>query len=1270
MSSFYAIELALSDQQIASLDKHYADLLANLEHKPFLTPKMLDKLRLVMRTALESQPSFAEIYQQAKHTHTVLHLIHRDNRLLNLPWRLAVEERERLSLTCGVQGIKQKQAFQAQAASPLKILVMVSAPEDLNRTGRLDYESEEQQIIQAFGELFTNGQVQIDFTDDGSLEGLQSKLQANHYHILHFSGHGVFDEEGRMGHQTAHTGYLLLEDEENLKQKLIPARDFAHALREGGPNLPDLVLLSSCQTAQGSRTSEGFRGVANKLLEAGVPAVVAMGFSILDKFATDFATEFYRQLGNRVELCQSFQAALGHIKALELPYAQQENRLPSQWMIPQLYLRQQVDQLVNWTAPHQRLRFKSLKLATGEQRLLLEAQDGYLFIGRRRERRDALRHLNGQGKAVLLRGMGGVGKTALAEHLLGRLAANDPKLKPFVVNEKEYSTLEALLVQMQDYLQKEQKQFLIRSEVEEIETAEDQLNFLLAQVKRFANPVFLCDNLESFQDGPTEKFKEEHSDILECLKWIILRKDCPVILTSRYPLQEFPDLPQVDLNGVRYGDFFKKCLQLSFASLQTQSHTYRRIKPKQSFSFDGLVHLLHETIGGNYRALEAFDTLFQEKIDKIVPTLARLETFQQKLKKEHAPAILDKLQSGAKDLILEELYALLNEEERQVLHKLSGFRVPIFEMALRMQGLKGHLHAHLTRLSQLTLAESQGTGAQQTFYVPPLVQDFLARQALAVNFDHRKAGKYFQHLAEKVSQLSVDAEEAFWHYLQAEAKTEVNELGTRLCQLYYQKQVFAKSLFYGKATEDLLQAETSDSIWNVLGLIHDLLGQRELAEHYQKLNLNDDQQQGNREGEAITLNNLATSAHAQGDYDQALRYLHDSLQIQREMGNHRGMAQCMTNIGSIALEQGNFSEALQHFERSLEIFQKIKDRQGEGTVLNNIGQIQMVRGDLATALRYLDDSLRISEEIGDYQGQGTTLNNLASIAKALGDYDKALRHLENSLKIRQKIGDRQGEGQCLVNLSGIAYSQGDHDKALRYTQKSLQIQREIGDRKGAATSLNNLGEIFRVQGNNEQALPYLKESLRIRQEIGDRRGEGATLNNLAIIALGQKDFDEAMHFFQGSLEVLKEIGDQRGEGVALANISKIYETHGNYDKALDALTDSLLISDEIGDLEGMAHALNNMGSIYLNPKKQPEVALPYFMRAYAILTQIGSPNIWRPENFINIIINQIGSARFNAIAKEWGISLRSDQNIPPSAPPPTPTDPPKSPWWQRIFGKK
>jgi hypothetical protein len=223
--------------------------------------------------------------------------------------------------------------------------------------------------------------------------------------------------------------------------------------------------------------------------------------------------------------------------------------------------------------------------------LLLKHEREYLFIGRRKEKAQILRLLF-EKKPVLLKGQAGVGKTALAEHLVQRLIAAYPKTIPFVFNEKIKSIKEIL----ENFL-KQQGKIQVVSESSRQEKAMGRFIFLVFAVARTCEyrPVFVFDNLEAFQAGFGQAFAEEFSDIKAVIDYLCQGGQFHVILTCRYPVPGFRNLQSFDLNQVGINDFLKKCLYIDVGHI----HTYLReaaaeVKQKmgQSLLFSRLMALL------------------------------------------------------------------------------------------------------------------------------------------------------------------------------------------------------------------------------------------------------------------------------------------------------------------------------------------------------------------------------------------------------------------------------------------------------------------------------------------------------------------------------------------------------------------------------------------------------------------------------------------------------------------------------------------------------
>ncbi|MGD2205935.1 MAG: CHAT domain-containing protein, partial [Anaerolineae bacterium] len=211
--------------------------------------------------------------------------------LLYLPWELMYSQNQDDFLAASrlptlVRYVECATTVTPQPVTPpLRLLVALSSPRDALQ---LDIADEKRRIHTALSDLEHQGWIKIEFVEGpDTLACLQRTLRRGPFHILHFIGHGAYDEE----HQE---GVLLVEDADGMG-KLLRWETLARLLR-GHPSLR-LVILNACAGAMTS-SADPFTGIATALVREGVPAVIAMQFEVSDMAATAFAEEFYRALAD------------------------------------------------------------------------------------------------------------------------------------------------------------------------------------------------------------------------------------------------------------------------------------------------------------------------------------------------------------------------------------------------------------------------------------------------------------------------------------------------------------------------------------------------------------------------------------------------------------------------------------------------------------------------------------------------------------------------------------------------------------------------------------------------------------------------------------------------------------------------------------------------------------------------------------------------------------------------------------------------------------
>lgn len=242
--------------------------------------------------------------------------------LVNIPWEYLYDEDQGAFIALSPETVLVRYVELRQPARPfpvdppLQILVMISAPSDVPPLSGV---REWGKINLALADLAGHGMVRADRTDGGTLAGLQRPLRTSEYHVLHFIGHGLYDEGSQ-------DGALALEGSGG-RTRLATGRDLGLMLR--GHHSLRLVVLNACEGAR-SASNDPFGGVAQALVQQGISAVIAMQFEISDSAAVTFTRAFYEAVadGEAVDIAM--------VEARRSIFAE-GNEI--EWATPVLYLR-------------------------------------------------------------------------------------------------------------------------------------------------------------------------------------------------------------------------------------------------------------------------------------------------------------------------------------------------------------------------------------------------------------------------------------------------------------------------------------------------------------------------------------------------------------------------------------------------------------------------------------------------------------------------------------------------------------------------------------------------------------------------------------------------------------------------------------------------------------------------------------------------------------------------------------------------------------------
>ncbi len=728
--------------------------------------------------------SLSRAMDEARAAGQPLHLLFEsaEPALLSLPFEAArLPDGRAPALQPGVHVARQLAGAVAHGveplAGPLRILAAVAAPdEDQTASVPLDRERELQTLLDVVDRAGGDGRAQVTILEVAHPDQVRQALLAQSYHVLHISGHGT-------------AGLIEMEDEDGRAVPVSPA-GLADAIRASGRSLP-LVFLSSCLSGLDAAGTAGF---AQGLLAGGIPQVVAMQRSVSDWYATRLAGAFYRHLG-------AMQAPLaGHALALARQEVETERQqlisrgergpgLQAEYATPALFQRLAGDErpLLDGGLPPQPLRAVPPFATTAQMPILKEGD----LIGRRRELRritrtllDDPRTVAGQGSkaGVLVQGIGGVGKSALAGRVMARLHTQGwiaaVALGRWGLGELAATVGAQLLGQTNPELQRAAALLLQTTLPDEARLQ------VLGQLLAGQRLLLVLDNYEDNLALLGREFLDPASEAI-LLALLGSARQGKVLITSRYPLPAGGEWLASEHLG-----------PLSLA--ETRRLIYRL--PALAGGEPQFVSLALRQIGGHPRTLEYLDAILRHDAARLPQISVRLRKQARalgldpdELGGDPESALQDALRIAAADVLLDQLLEIVGQKagDLDALHQAAVFATPVTieELAFALAGAQTPSAAQVRAAGQAArrLAESSlltPLPDHQVWVHRWTAQSLRQRSAQADFLERcRRAGETLMWRVATVSHSLGDAVEAVRRFLEGEAFDRATEIAWEIIEL-------------------------------------------------------------------------------------------------------------------------------------------------------------------------------------------------------------------------------------------------------------------------------------------------------------------------------------------------------------------------------------------------------------------------------------------------------------------------------------------------------
>lgn len=634
------------------------------------------------------------------------------------------------------------------------------------------------------------------------------------------------------------------------------------------------------------------------------------------------------------------------------------------------------------------------------------------FFGREREMQVVMRALSPEDRTwgVLVDGIGGIGKTALAVEAAHRCREQDIFDAFIFVSAKQnllasggIRELTPAVRVLDDFLN-ETARLLGHPNIPQL--AGDEKRRALLGALGPARALLVYDNLETLSKSE----QEEMADFLRQLP-----PGCKAIITSRRRGGEgavWLRLEKLDWEAGRaiiesemvlHSDLGNKLRHVGEERLRelydetkgsplALMHTLGLLRVRAGLTFDGAVELLRNSAGSD---LQKF--VFQE---------ARRE---------------------------------LKDSDEAALRALSFFRPSATPEAwAAVAGLSSSaLEMSLDRLSALSLVDL--LPGEERFGLHPLTRDFVRNELLAEQHVAHEVGLRFasywvayakQYGGGRLQYRTFSLLEAEWENLHAasewlwaaagvDGKHIVNaDMALALNDLAVALGNATGPLFFAGRWDEYLQLNTRtyDAMrlvgkWRTAGWrahrviwIHMLRENIEEASRWLERCAEAWAREGGKNEQATVAQLRGQMARKRGEIAAAERYLQQTLETWRELGKEMNVASALNELGILEYERQSYEAAKQYWLEALTYDERTGTRDAVAGRFVNLGILAVTRRHWNEAREWFEKALSIAREVGQQALIAKARYGLAMVYEAEGKFDPALQMMEEVLATENKLG--------------------------------------------------------------------------------------------------------------------------------------------------------------------------------------------------------------------------------------------------------------------------
>lgn len=318
----------------------------------------------------------------------------------------------------------------------------------------------------------------------------------------------------------------------------------------------------------------------------------------------------------------------------------------------------------------------------------------------------------------------------------------------------------------------------------------------------------------------------------------------------------------------------------------------------------------------------------------------------------------------------------------------------------------------------------------------------------------------------------------------------------------------------------------------------------------------------------------------------------------------QAVAELYVDLGNVYIYLGDYDKARQSLDQGLQRLPDDPPTAVHSIAYKALNTIYLYQGDLTKAQDYATKALTISRKLGADFETATMLVNLSSIQYAQGDWLGTLTTLTEALTLADRLNSTEIKAAASLNLGDTYSKMGDDDAAYAALKETLQLatdhQLHVLEIFANFTLANQHLKIERWT----DAYTNLQLAEKRSTEIEHESSKTVIASLRAELSLGQKQFAVAQAYAQQAITLAQATGETPDEGIAQRLLGQALLAQQQVELAFAAFERSLaLLADN--DLYEVARTQVQLGLVHFLRQNRIE-AETFLQAAKATFLKLGA----------------------------------------------------------------